>query len=121
VSGGWGAGRLSRRAARRLRKFSSRDIATKQHRFGRRDRRGAAAGHGGERALERANLLRHRKHRPMSPLAPHSEATAKSLIENEAQGMKLSEWRLIRKADHLDFGSAIPRFEFWRPSQRLSN
>jgi hypothetical protein len=43
VSGGWGVGRLSRRAARRLRKFSSRDIATKQHHFGRRDRRGAAA------------------------------------------------------------------------------
>jgi hypothetical protein len=47
----------------------------------------------------------------------HSESAAKLLIENEASREVLTECALIRKADKLDFGSAIPKFESWRPSQ----
>jgi hypothetical protein len=43
--------------------------------------------------------------------------TANLLTGNELNFRDLSEWALIDHADQVDFDSAIPRFESWRPSQ----
>jgi hypothetical protein len=50
----------------------------------------------------------------------HSESGANLLIDNEADFAKFSERALILLEKYVDFDSAIPRFESWRPSQQLS-
>ncbi len=47
----------------------------------------------------------------------HSEMSANLLIRRRSNFRDFSERALINNADHLDFDSAIPRFESWRPSQ----
>jgi hypothetical protein len=51
----------------------------------------------------------HASRTPSSESRGHSESAAKLLIENEASREVLSECALIRKADKLDFDSAIPK------------
>ena len=43
--------------------------------------------------------------------------SAKLLNGLRSNSRDFSERALINKANHLDFDSAIPRFESWRPSQ----
>ena len=47
----------------------------------------------------------------------HSEITANLLIGFRSNFSIFSECALTNNANHLDFDSAIPRFESWRPSQ----
>jgi hypothetical protein len=47
----------------------------------------------------------------------HSEMPANLLIGLRSDLRTFSEFALTDKANHLDFDSAIPRFESWRPSQ----
>jgi len=46
-----------------------------------------------------------------------SEMTANLLIGLRSNFRIFSECALINNVNHLDFDSAIPRFESWRPSQ----
>jgi hypothetical protein len=47
----------------------------------------------------------------------HSERLPKLLISQQANPAKNSECSLIYRQKWVDFDSAIPRFESWRPSQ----
>src|SRR6266508_4930009 len=47
----------------------------------------------------------------------HSEISANLLNGLRSNFRDFSERALIDNANHLDFDSAIPRFESWRPSQ----
>jgi hypothetical protein len=47
----------------------------------------------------------------------HSEMSANLLIGWRSNFSDFSERALINNGNHLDFDSAIPRFESWRPSQ----
>jgi len=47
----------------------------------------------------------------------HSEMSANLLIGRRSNFSDFSERALINNGNHLDFDSAIPRFESWRPSQ----
>jgi hypothetical protein len=49
----------------------------------------------------------------------YSEMSANLLIELRSNFCIFSEYALKNKANHLDFDSAIPRFESWRPSQQI--
>jgi hypothetical protein len=51
--------------------------------------------------------------------ASHSETLAILLNEQEANFLNLSEWTMISHRKLLDFDSAIPRFESWRPSHTI--
>ena len=83
---------------------------------------GYACRHGDRpRAARPANY--HRPRRVPQPPAKtrsasrHSEMTANLLIGLGVNFRNFSECPLINHANHLDFDSAIPRFESWHPSQ----
>src|SRR6266508_6188685 len=57
------------------------------------------------------------RHRDCEDASPHSEMSDNLLIGLRSNFRDFSERALINNANHLDFDSAIPRFESWRPSQ----
>src|SRR6266508_6188880 len=56
------------------------------------------------------------RHRDCEDASPHSEMSDNLLIGLRSNFRNFSECALINNANHLDFDSAIPRFESWRPS-----
>jgi len=68
-----------------------------------------------ERCASRWGRLSLRR-QPVPPLhVYHSEMPANLLIVWRSNFHDFSECALINKENHLDFDSAIPRFESWRP------